>query len=419
MTADTRPGPAGPRAAPLAGVRILDMTRIMAGPFATQVLADLGAHVIKVERPGVGDDTRVWGPPFLKDRDGRDTPESAYNLAVNRGKESVTVDFSTGAGQDLIRRLARKSDVLVENYVVGTLAKHGLSYEDLRAKNPGLIYCSITGFGQSGPYARRRGYDFALQGMSGLMSVTGERDGRPGAGPEKVGVATADIMAGMYAVVAITSALHARHASGVGQHIDVSLLDAQVAMMANQNLNYFTTGVAPVRLGNAHPNIAPYQCFRTLDGHLVLTVGNDAQFARFCSAAGLDELASDPRFRTNPDRVRHRDELVELLSGVIGRKATSEWLSALDHADVPCGPVNSMDGVFEDEQVRHRGLKIDLPHPLSGTVANVRTPIFFSGTPLTYERSAPLLGQDTERTLRERLGLADEDIRKLREQAVI
>jgi crotonobetainyl-CoA:carnitine CoA-transferase CaiB-like acyl-CoA transferase len=404
---------------PLAGVRVLDLTRIMAGPWATQMLADLGADVIKVERPGVGDDTRSWGPPFLADKSGKPTSETAYNLAVNRGKRSMTVDLSKPEGQEIVKSLARKSDMLFENFKVGDLARYGLGYEALRDLHRGLIYCSITGFGQTGPYQGRRGYDFALQAMGGLMSVTGERDGQPGAGPEKVGVAVADIIAGMYANIAVISALWSRRASGAGQHIDISLLDAQVAMMANQNMNYLTTNVVPKRLGNAHPNIAPYQCFSTSDGYVVLTVGNDAQFVRFCAAADLVNMSSDPRFATNPARVTNREILIPILSRLLVTKTTAEWLAIFEAADVPCGPVNSLDAVFADEQIRHRGLKFDLPHPLSGTVPTVGSPMKFSATPLQYLAPAPLLGQHTDEVLSMELDFNDNQIAGLRSRGVI
>jgi crotonobetainyl-CoA:carnitine CoA-transferase CaiB-like acyl-CoA transferase len=404
---------------PLTGVRIVDLTRIMAGPFSTQILADLGADVIKIERPNVGDDTRYWGPPFLVGKDGKPTSESAYNLSVNRGKKSVTVDISTLEGADIVRKLVVTSDVLIETFRTGHLAKFGLGYDDLRRVNPKLIYCSITGYGNTGPYKDRRGYDFALQAMGGLMSVTGEMDGKPGAGPEKVGVAVADIAAGMYAAIAIASALFKRLSTGLGQHIDISLLDSQVAFMANQNMNYLATGIAPKRLGNAHPNICPYQCFPTSDGYIVLTVGNDQQFSRFCGAISRKAWITDDRFRSNPARVSNREILVPLIAELMLQKSTREWLGILEAAEVPCGPVNTMKEVFEDEQILARGMKLELPHPLSGTVPSVASPINFSETPIKYRDPAPLLGQHTEDVLSELLGLSVEEIQRLKKAAVL
>jgi len=404
---------------PLAGIRVLDMTRIMAGPYSTQTLADLGAEVIKIERPNVGDDTRYWGPPFLNDRNGNPTSESAYNLSVNRGKKSVTVDISTTQGRGIILSLAKLSDIFIENYKTGQLAKFGLGYDDLKAINPKLIYCSITGFGNTGPYKDRRGYDFALQAMGGLMSVTGERDGHPGAGPEKVGVAVADISAGMYAAIAVLSAVINRNASGVGQHIDISLLDSQITFMANQNMNYFVTGVAPKRLGNAHPNICPYQCFPTLDGYIVLTVGNDSQFVRFCSVVGREEWSSDARFSSNPARVTNRDILVPMIAELFLSMPTNEWLALLDKADVPCGPVNTIKDVFADEHVQARGMQVELKHPLSGTVPSVASPMNFSRTPIKYRDPAPLLGQHTDDVLTNLLRLSEEQIKSLKESSII
>ena len=404
---------------PLAGIRVLDMTRIMAGPYSTQTLADLGAEVIKIERPNVGDDTRYWGPPFLNDRNGKPTSESAYNLSVNRGKKSVTVDISTTQGRGIILSLAKLSDIFIENYKTGQLAKFGLGYDDLKAINPKLIYCSITGFGNTGPYKDRRGYDFALQAMGGLMSVTGERDGHPGAGPEKVGVAVADISAGMYAAIAVLSAVINRNASGVGQHIDISLLDSQITFMANQNMNYFVTGVAPKRLGNAHPNICPYQCFPTLDGYIVLTVGNDSQFVRFCSVVGREEWSSDARFSSNPARVTNRDILIPMIAELFLSMSTKEWLALLDKADVPCGPVNTIKDVFADEHVQARGMQVELKHPLSGTVPSVASPMNFSRTPIKYRDPAPLLGQHTDDVLTNLLRLSEEQIKSLKESSII
>jgi formyl-CoA transferase len=404
---------------PLAGLRVLDLTRIMAGPYSTQTLADLGADVIKVERPLVGDDTRFWGPPFLADEDGQPTSETAYNLAVNRGKRSVTVDLSTAAGRDIVIGLAKRSDILMENYRTGQLAKFGLGYDEIRPANPKIIYCSITGFGQTGPYKDRRGYDFALQAMGGLMSVTGERDGKPGAGPEKVGVAVADISAGMYAAIAVLSAIVSRNATGVGQHIDISLLDSQITFMANQNLNYLVSGVAPIRLGNAHPNICPYQCLATQDGFVVLTVGNDSQFGRFCSAIQRPQWADDARFNSNPARVTNRDTLIPMIAEIFLLKTTKEWLLLLEAVDVPCGPVNTIKEVFDDEQVKARKMKVELRHPLAGKVATVASPMNFSGTPIKYRDPPPLLGQHTEEILSEVLGLSKAEIEGLQKNSIV
>jgi crotonobetainyl-CoA:carnitine CoA-transferase CaiB-like acyl-CoA transferase len=342
-------------AGPLQGIVVLDLSRILAGPWATQVLADFGAEVLKVEHPQGGDDTRKWGPPYLKDADGRDTPESAYYLSANRGKRSLAIDFSRPEGQDLVRRLATQADVLVENFKVGGLQRYGLDYAQLSALNPRLVYLSISAFGQDGPDAAKPGYDAMIQGMGGLMSLTGLPDGEPGAGPQKVGVAVADLMCGMYAVSAIIAALYERDRSGHGQYIDLSLLDTQVAWLANQNLNYLVSGEPPRRQGTAHPNIVPYQAFQTADGYLMLAVGNDAQFMRFCGAAGAPELAADARFRTNADRVAHRAQLVPQVARLLRKRKTREWLAALELARVPCGPINDLEQVFAEPQVRHRG----------------------------------------------------------------
>ncbi len=404
---------------PLSHIRILDMSRILAGPWAAQNLADLGAEVVKLERPGSGDDTRHWGPPYLMAENGTPTAEAAYYLAANRGKKSVAVDIAAPSGQELVRALAKTADVLIENYKVGGLAKYGLGYDDLKADNPGLIYCSITGFGQTGPYAGKPGYDFVIQGMGGLMSVTGEKDGQPGGGPQKVGVAVADLMTGMYATVAILAALAHRDKTGEGQHIDMALLDAQVAMMANQNMNYLISGAPPGRLGNAHPNIVPYQVFACSDGDLIIGIGNGAQFTRLCEILGCPECVSDPRFATNDARVKNREALVTILSEILARESRAHWNRALDEAGIPCGPINNLDEVFDDPQVRHRGLRIDLPHPLSGSVPQVAAPFRFSATPVDYEAAPPTLGQHTDDVLREQLGLAQSEIDGLRQQGVI
>ena len=402
----------------LGHLRVLDLSRVLAGPWAGQVLADLGAEVVKVERPGSGDDTRGWGPPFLRDPEGRETSESAYFLGANRGKKSVTIDLSRPEGQELVRRLAARSDVLLENFKVGTLSRLGLGYQDLCGPNPRLVYCSISGFGQTGPYRDRPGYDFMIQGMGGLMSLTGEPDGAPGGGPMKVGVAIADVLTGMYAATAVLAALAQRERTGRGQHLDLALLDVQVAMLANQATSYLVTGEPPGRLGNAHPSIVPYQVFRTARGHLVLAVGNDGQFARFCEVAGRPELAGDERFATNAGRVRHRAALVPLVEAILLERPAAEWIEALERAGVPCGPINDLAQVFADPQVRHRGMRLELSHPLAGSVPLVASPIRLSGAPAPEPASPPLLGQHTDEVLRG-LGLGDGEIASLREKGVI
>ena len=404
---------------PLAHLTILDLSRVLAGPWCTQLLADLGATVIKVEKPGSGDDTRGWGPPFLRDTDGNDTREAAYYLACNRGKRSVAIDFTLPAGRDLLRSLARDADVVVENYKVGGLAKYGLDYPSLAALNPRLVYCSITGFGQTGPYADRAGYDFIVQGMGGFMSVTGERDDLPGGGPQKAGIAISDLMTGMYASTAILAALAHRDRSGRGQHIDAALLDTTVAMMAVMDMNYLVSGRPPGRAGNAHQSIVPYEVFRCADGHLILGVGNDGQFARFCEVAGTPEWAADPRFAKNADRVGNRATLVPLVAAVILTRGQREWLTALERAGVPCGPINTLDQVFADPQVVARGMRLDLPHPLAGSVPQVAAPLRFSGTPIAYDRPPPLLGEHTAAVLREHLALSDAAIAELAANGVI
>jgi crotonobetainyl-CoA:carnitine CoA-transferase CaiB-like acyl-CoA transferase len=404
---------------PLSHLTVLDLSRVLAGPWCTQLLADLGATVIKIERPGSGDDTRAWGPPYLKDEAGLDTTEAAYYLACNRGKLSVAIDFTTPAGRDLVLSLARGADVLVENYKVGGLAKYALDYASVAPLNPRLVYCSITGFGQDGPYAERAGYDFIIQGMSGFMSVTGERDDLPGGGPQKAGIAITDLMTGMYATVAIQAALAHRDRTGAGQWIDTCLFDSAIAMMATLNLNYLVTGVAPRRAGNAHQNIVPYQTFAVADGHVILAVGNDSQFAKFCAVAGRPEWSRDPRYAQNAARVRRRAELVPLIEAVMRTRPQREWLEALEAAGVPCGPINTLEQVFADPQTRARGLRVDLPHALAGTVPQVRAPLVFSETPLAAERPPPLLGEHTEAVLRERLGLTADRIAALATAAVV
>jgi formyl-CoA transferase len=403
----------------LSHITVLDLSRILAGPWCSQLLADLGATVLKIEHPQRGDDTRSWGPPFLKDTAGNETHEAAYYLGVNRNKQSVAVDFTTDEGCDIVRALARSADVFLENYKVGGLAKYGLDYAALRADNPNVVYCSVTGFGQAGPYARSAGYDFMILGMGGLMSITGERDDLPGGGPQKVGVAVADIMTGLYATIAIQAALLHRERTGQGQYIDMALLDTQVAMIANLNMNYLISGKVPGRMGNAHANIVPYEAFACADGHIILAVGNDNQFEKFCQIANRPDIAADARYRRNADRVRNRDELVPLLAAIIKTRGMRDWIEACDAAQVPCGPINRLDQVFSDPQVVHRGMRIDLPHPLSGTVPQVVNPIKLSETPLEYRSAPPLLGQHTAQVLAERLGYDPARIAGLAERGVI
>ena len=403
----------------LSHLRVLDLSRVLAGPWAGQILADLGAEVIKIERPGNGDDTRAWGPPFLKDPRGENTSEAAYYLSANRNKQSVTIDFTQPEGQRLVRELAARSDIVIENFKVGGLKAYGLDYESLQLENPRLIYCSITGFGQTGPYAKRAGYDFMIQGLGGLMSLTGRPEGEDGAGPVKVGVALTDILTGLYSTSAILAALAHRDQGGSGQHIDMALLDVQVACLANQAMNYLTTGVSPRRLGNAHPNIVPYQDFPTADGDFILTVGNDNQFRKFAEVAGHPQWASDPRFATNKQRVAHRAELIPLIRQATVFKTTAEWVTALEVAGVPCGPINDVAQVFADPQVQFRGLQVDLPHALGGTVPQVASPIRLSATPVEYRRAPPLLGEHTLEVLTGVLGLSDADVMTLREAGVL
>ncbi len=403
----------------LSHIRVLDLSRVLAGPWAGQILADLGADVIKVERPVCGDDTRSWGPPFLKDEAGQNTTEAAYYLSANRNKQSVTIDFTRPEGQRLVRELVAKSDIVIENFKVGGLAAYGLDYASLKAVNPKLIYCSITGFGQTGPYAKRAGYDFMIQGLGGLMSLTGRPDGDEGGGPVKVGVALTDILTGLYSTTAILAALAHRDQSGVGQYIDMALLDVQVACLANQAMNYLTTGVAPKRLGNAHPNIVPYQDFPTADGNFILTVGNDSQFRKFAEVAGQSRWATDPRFLTNKLRVANRSELIPLIRQATVFKTTAQWVDELEAAGVPCGPVNDLAQVFADPQVLARGLAIELPHALGGRVAQVASPIRLSETPVEYQRAPPLLGEHTSQVLQELLGMSGDEVVALREAGVL
>ena len=409
---------------PLSHLKVLDLSRVLAGPWCGQQLADLGAEVIKVERPhdaagkGGGDDTRTWGPPYLKDAEGRDTTEAAYYLGANRGKQSITLDIASPAGQEIVKKLAAQSDVVLENYKVGQLKKYGLDYAGLKAVNPKVIYCSITGFGQTGPYANRPGYDYIIQGMGGLMSITGERDDLPGGGPQKVGIAVADLMTGMYSTVAILAALAHREKTGEGQAIDMALLDVQVAMLANMNMNYLTSGAPPVRAGNAHQNLVPYQVFECADGHVIIAAGNDGQYQRFCAAGGQPELASDERFNVNPQRVRNRDALIPLLAAMVKRKTKHAWISELEAANVPCGPINTLKDTFENEQVVARKMRFDLPHSTAGSVPMVRNPIQYSATQLEYHMPPPLLGQHTRDVLG-KLGYSAAQIEQLASQGIL
>jgi crotonobetainyl-CoA:carnitine CoA-transferase CaiB-like acyl-CoA transferase len=392
------------RQAPLTGIRVLDLSRVLAGPWCTQNLADLGADVIKVERPRLGDDTRAWGPPFLKDADGHDTSEAAYYLSTNRNKRSIEIDLASSEGADLVRELAKHCDILVENFKVGGLKQYGLDYESMKAEFPHLIYCSITGFGQTGPFAERPGYDFMIQGMGGLMSITGERDGLPGAGPQKAGVAVTDIITGMYASLAIVAAIRERDRSGLGQHLDIALLDCHVAMLANQNLNYMTSGVTPQRAGNAHQNVVPYQVFKTSDGFMIVAVGNDSQFRSYCQAIERADLASDPKYLTNRQRIINRDELIPLLEVIMASGKRDEWIAKLEAVGVPCGPIQSIDQVFDHPQVVARQIWKSMPHPIAGSTPTTASPMIFSDTPVEYRRAPPTLGQHTDEILQELLG---------------
>jgi crotonobetainyl-CoA:carnitine CoA-transferase CaiB-like acyl-CoA transferase len=403
----------------LSHIRVLDLSRILAGPWASQILGDLGAEVIKIERPGAGDDTRGWGPPFLRDGDGQNTSEAAYYLCANRNKKSVEIDITKPEGQALVRELAARSDIVIENFKVGGLEQYGLDYASLKAANPGLIYCSITGFGQDGPYAARAGYDFLIQGLGGLMSLTGHKDDADGAGPMKVGVALTDVLTGLYASNSILAALAHRDVSGQGQYIDLALLDVQLACLANQNMNFLTTGVAPKRMGNAHPNIVPYQDFPTADGDMILAVGNDSQFAKFAVVAGRAEWAQDERFITNQARVANRAVLVPLIRQATVMRTTQEWVALLERAGVPCGPINNLAQVFDDPQVKARGMKIELPHPSAGTVPLVASPMRLSATPVEYRLPPPLLGQHTREVLEGVLGLDAARIGELERERVV
>lgn len=403
----------------LSHIKVLDLTRVLAGPWCTQTLADLGADVIKIERPGVGDDTRHWGPPYAKTDSGEDTTEAAYYLAVNRNKRSITLDIASSEGQELIRKMIKNCDVLVENYKVGQLARFGLDYESLKTINPALIYCSITGFGQTGPYAPRAGYDFIVQGLGGFMSITGERDELPGGGPQKAGVAIADLFTGAHAAIGILAALNHCERTGEGQYLDIGLLDVQVAMMANMASNYLATGLPPVRCGNAHPNIVPYQVFKVADGWVIVACGNDSQFRKLVDAGGELQLADDERFIANPQRVRNREILVQLLEPMMLRHTQSSWIEMLEATGVPCGPINDLAQVFEDPQVLARQMRLDMPHPTAGKVSVPASALKLGLTPVEYRRPPPLLGQHTSDVLQELAGMTLSEIEKLRDLNII
>ncbi len=397
----------------LDNIRVLDLTRVLAGPWCAQNLADLGADVIKVEKPGAGDDTRSWGPPFLKKKDGSDGADAAYYLAANRGKRSITLDISTPQGQQVVRDLARISDVVLENYKVGQLKKYGLDYESLIQVNPALVYCSVTGFGQTGPWKHRAGYDFIIQGVGGFMSVTGEADDQPGGGPQKAGVAVADLMTGMYATQAVLAALFHRERSGEGQYIDMALLDVQVAMMANMNSNYLVSGNAPRRWGNAHPNLTPYQTFKSNTDWIIVAAGNDEQFKKLCTAGGRQEIPLDARFNSNPNRVRNRDALLPQLKEMFAAQSAEWWVQTLETVGVPCGPINNLEQTFKNPQVQARGLRMSLERADSGPIPLVGSPMNFSKTPVKYSLPPPQLGEHTREVLGGLLGYSEEQIRKL------
>jgi crotonobetainyl-CoA:carnitine CoA-transferase CaiB-like acyl-CoA transferase len=412
MTSTDRPATAGP----LAGLKVFDMTRVLAGPSATQILGDLGADVVKVERPGQGDDTRKWGPPYVTDAEGRNTTESAYYLSANRNKRSITLDFTKPEGQALARRMVAQSDILLENYKVGTLARYKLGYDQLKGEFPRLVYCSVTGFGQTGPYAPRAGYDFLVQAMGGIMSVTGEPEGDP----QKMGVGIADLMTGMYALVGILAALRHRDLTGEGQHVDMALLDTQVAWLSYAGQYFLTSGQVTPRMGNAHPTIVPYEAFPASDGYVILGVGNDGQFTRFCQFAGHPELATDPLYVTNEQRERNRQHLIPLLREIISQKPRDHWLKGLESLGVPCSPINRIDQVFEDPQVKARGMEIAMPHPLAPeSIHLIGNPMKFSETPVTYRHAPPTLGQHTDEVLKEWLGLAEGEIADLRTRGIV
>ena len=404
---------------PLTHIRVLDLSRVLAGPWAGQNLADLGADVIKVERPQAGDDSRAFGPPWMKDAAGRDTTESAYFMSANRGKKSITVNLAHPEGQRIVRELAARCDVLIENYKVGDLDRYGLGYRDLSARNPRLVYCSVTGFGQTGPCRERPGYDFMAQGLGGLMSISGEPDEVPGGGPMRAGVPVIDIFAGMYATIAICAAVAHCAQTGRGQHLDVALFDSCLALLANQGETYLATRENPSRIGNSHPTIVPYQVFRTADGAMILACGNDNLFGRFCAVAGCESLAQDPRFARNEDRVNNRSLLVPKLAETFSKRTTTDWVSALDAAGVPCGPINTLAQAFAEPQAEARGMTFNLPHPLAGEVALIGSPMKFSGTPVRHELPPPVLGQHCEEILRGILGMSAEEVARLRAAGAI
>lgn len=403
----------------LSGIRVLDLSRVLAGPWCGQILADLGAEVIKIERPGAGDDTRAWGPPWMLDEQGQSSGEAAYYQSANRGKYSVAVDLASSEGQQLVRALAASSDVLIENYKAGSLARYGLDYASLTELNPRLVYCSITGFGQTGPRAAEPGYDFIIQGMAGLMSITGERDDLPGGGPQKAGVAVADLMTGLYSTIAIQAALIDREKTGRGQHCDMALFDVQLATLANQTMNYLASGKVPGRYGNAHANIVPYQVFRAADRDFIIACGNDSQFVALCNVIGLPELPTDPRFRRNADRVNHREELIEILSGHFLTDSADEWVGRIHAVKVPVGAINNIAQALAEPQTRAREMLVPLDHPLNPAFSMVGSPIKLSGSPVQYQRPPPMLGQDTDAVLRDHLGLSEAELAKLKEQGVI
>ncbi|NIO40893.1 MAG: CoA transferase [Burkholderiales bacterium] len=411
--------PDSPLQGALSHIRVLDLSRILAGPWAAQMLGDLGAEIIKVERPGVGDDTRGWGPPYVKDVNGNDTTDSTYCLSANRNKKSVTIDFTTPEGQNLVRELAARSDVVIENFKVGSLKKYGLDYASLEKINPALIYCSITGFGQTGPYASRAGYDFLIQGLGGLMSFTGRPDDEPGGGPMKVGVALTDIITGMYSVTAILAALNYRAKTGIGQYIDMALLDVQVGVLSNQAMNYLHTGRLPGRLGNAHPNVVPYQDFPTSDGYVIIAVGNDTQFARLATAMGQPKWASDAKFATNAQRVKNRKSLIEQMNEITRHRTTEEWVAAFESIGVPCGPINDLAHVFKDPQVLARNMQISMWHPKYGDMPLVANPIRLSETPVQYRSAPPALGEHTDEVLINLLDIDSERLSELRRDNIV
>ena len=402
----------------LSHIRVLDLSRVLAAPFATQVLGDLGAEVIKIEKPGEGDETRAFGPPFLHDENG-EAGDATYFLTANRNKKSVAIDFSKPEGAELVRRLARRAHVVVENFKTDTLEKYGLGYQALSAENPGLIYCSLTGFGHTGPYKNKAGYDYLIQGMGGLMSITGQPDGAPGAEPMKVGVAISDLLTGLYTANAIQAALIHQARTGEGQAIDMALFDCQAAALANQAMNYLAGGMLPQRLGNAHPNIVPYQVFATSDGHLILAIANDGQFRRFCAAAGLQNLSGNARYATNASRVAHREELIAQLTGVLAARSTSEWIALLEDANVPCGPINRIDQVFADPQAQARGLTVPMTRRQTGPVTLVASPLRLEKTPPEYRNAPPLLGEHTREILTEILMLGAGDIARLVKDGIV